>query len=129
MQKISKWLLRNISKETNTAKKLLQEYNTATSMVNNVSVAFSIGKILSPDSYFWQPTVSSSSKLPWSTQKETTAAYLLMKHPEEQLSLLSEEVQKVLVHCKQQKDLIAMELHHIRSSKDKCSKGLISLLL
>ena len=128
-QKIAKRLSRSINKETNTAKKLLQEYNIASSVVNDAHVAFSTGEILCLDSDFWQPTVSSSSKLPWSTQKEITSAYLLMKRTGEELSLLSEEAERVLMYCRQQKELLARQIHHTRSSKDQYSKGLISLLL
>ena len=117
-QKIAKRLSSHINKETNTAKKLLQEYNVATSVVNDSHVAVSTDEVLSPDSDFWQPAVSTSSKLPWRTQKEIMSAYSLMKRAGEELSLLSEEVQRVLAYCRQQKELIARQVRHTRSNKD-----------
>ena len=103
-QKIAKRLSSSINKETNTAKKLLHEYNVASSVVNDVHVAFSTNDILSLDSNFWQPTMSSSSKLPWGTQKEITSAYLLIKRTGEELSLLRKEVQRVLVTASNRKN-------------------------
>ena len=98
-------------------------------MVNDAHVAFSTGEIFSLDSDFWQPTVNSSSRLPWSTQKEITSAYLLMKRTGEELTLLREEVERVLMYCRQQKELLARKIHHTRSSKEQYSRGLISLLV
>ena len=57
------------------------------------------------------------------------STYSPMKHAGEELSLLSEEVQRVLAYCRQQKELIARQVRHTRSNKDQYSKGLISLLL
>ena len=108
-QKIAKRLSVNITKETRTAKKLLQEYNTAASTVNDAHIPICLEEALLPDSDFWQTVhvaMPGSSALSWSTKKDITSAYLLKKRSEEELCLLKEEMQNVLVYCRQFKELL-----------------------
>ena len=75
-QKIAKRLSVNITKETRTAKKLLQEYNTAASTVNDAHIPICLEEALLPDSDFWQTVhvaMPGSSALSWSTKKDITS--------------------------------------------------------
>lgn len=129
-QKIAKRLSVNITKETRTAKKLLQEYNTAASAVNDAHIPINVEEALLPDSDFWQTVaIPSSSVLSWSTKKDITSAYLLKKRCEEELCLLKEEMLNVLVYCRQFKELLNNLIDNTRSNEDQYSKGLASLLL
>ena len=129
-QKIAKRLSVSITKETKTAKKLLQEYNAAASAINDAHVPICVEEALLPDSDFWQTVaMPSSSPLSWSTKKDITSAYLLKKRSEEELRLLKGEMQNVLVYCRQFEELLNNLIDNTRSSVDQYSKGLASLLL
>lgn len=100
-QKIAKRLAASITKETNTAKKLLEDYNIASSVV---SVMYSLHYRWHPvpDSNFWQSlTVRNHCKeVPWNTQKDIMNAYIFIKRTEEELRLL-DEVKSVLLYATQ----------------------------
>ena len=128
-QKIAKRLSANITKETSTAKKLLQEYNAAASVVKEAHIPICVEEVLLPDSDFWQPAVPSSSPLSWNTQKDITSAYLLKKRCDEELCLLQEEMQNVLLYCRQFEELLNNLIDNTQSNEDQYSRGLASLFL
>ena len=78
-QKIAKRLSANITKETSTAKKLLQEYNAAASVVKEAHIPICVEEVLLPDSDFWQPAVPSSSPLSWNTKK-TSLVHIYLRN-------------------------------------------------
>jgi len=129
-QKIAKRLAASITKETNTAKKLLEDYNIASSVVNASCTPYTIDDILSPDSNFWQSlTVRNHCKeVPWNTQKDIMNAYILIKRTEEELRLLDEEMKSVLLYCMQRKECIVCQLDSIKNDESQYSKGIKALL-
>lgn len=92
-------------------------------------IPVAIDQILSPDAEFWQPSVRRSLELPWSTQKDIINSYVLIKRSQEELHRLDEEMDRLLLHCTQQKELIINKIDSLCSSKDGYTAGLTSLLL
>ena len=128
-QKIAKRLASSISKETATAKRLLQDYNTASSAVTDSFTPLSIQDILAPDSEFWQSSISSYCReLSWNMQKDIMNAYIIMKRTEEELSLLHQEMQNVLLYCVHRKECVVHEIESISKKDDQYHRGLVSLL-
>ena len=115
-QKIAKRLSTGITKETASVRKLLSDFNTTRSLVDDKSTPVTLGEVLSPDADFWQtplphaPHISLSCELSWNTKKDIIQAYLLIKRCEEELLLLSEEKQNVLSYWLYQKEAIQQQL-------------------
>ena len=129
-QKIAKRLAINIAKETKTVKKLLEDYNIASSVVTASFTPHTLSDILSPESNFWQGlTFSTHCKdIPWNVQKDIMSAYVLIKRTEEELSLLNEEMENVLSYCIQHKECILHQLDGIKNNESQYTNGIISLL-
>ena len=60
-----------------------------TSAFNQSYIACTLQEVTSPDSGFWQPLTSSSSKLPRNTQKDFMSACLMKKRAEEDYIFLA----------------------------------------
>ena len=56
------------------------------------------------------------------------SAYILIKCTEEELSLLTEEMENVLSHCIQRKECIIHQLDSIKNNESQYTNGIISLL-
>ena len=119
-QKIAKRLSASITKETSTARKLLEEYNVAAAQVKETYIPLTEDEVLNS----WQPAVE-SSKLPWNTNKDITSAYLLMQRTEEELRLLKEEMQNVLTYCRQSKEAVTRQIDLIQSDEEQYSNTLL----
>ena len=129
-QKIAKRLATNIAKETRTVKKLLEDYNIASSVVTASFTPYTLNDILSPESNFWQRLTFNPhcKEIPWNVQKDIMSAYVLIKRTEEELSLLSEEMENVLLYCIQRKECILHQLDSIKNNESQYTKGITSLL-
>lgn len=55
------------------------------------------------------------------------SSYLMIKRTEEELHLLSEEVQNVLSYCKERKTVIHQQLNAAMNTKEQYTKGLTAL--
>ena len=98
-----------IAKDTRVAKALLEEYNIATAATKCSHIPVTVDQVLSPDAEFCQPSVSTSLELPWSTQKGINS-YLLIKRSQKELHLLHEEMGRLLLHSRHQKELVIKKL-------------------
>ena len=77
-QKNAKRLSTGITKETASVRKLLSDFNTTRSLVDDNSTPVTLKEVLSPDADFWQspvphaPYMSLSHDLSWNTKKDIT---------------------------------------------------------
>ena len=126
-QRIAKRLSTSIGRETTTARKLLKEYNDVSSMVLHSHVLTEV-EILSPDSKFWQPTQTSSTDLLWTIKKNVISAYMLMKHAEEELCLIGDDMQNMALYWQHREDIITRHIHTMDVENGQLAKGLVSLL-
>lgn len=94
-QKIAKKLCSSISKETKAAQRLLEEYNAAASELSSSEPVLSLQDVLPLQSEFWRqnPSITSNSDVPWKTKEEIIQSYLTIKRCEEELKLLTSEMQ------------------------------------
>lgn len=113
-----------------TAKKLLEDFNTVSSIVSSSFTPVTLGDILSPDSAFWQSSTALShrSNVPWSVQKDIMNAYLLSKRTDEKLRLLSDEMNNVLLYYMHRKTCIIHCLAGLQSEDTPYSRGAVLLL-
>ena len=128
-QKIAKKLSKGITKETSTAKRLLDELNASLSQVNDSFVRISLDEVLSSVSEFWQSPSQASKLIPFSIQRDIIEAYLLLKRCDEELVLLKCEMCNVIDYYNQKKDKICSVLRGpITGDTSQFSRGCISLL-
>ena len=126
-QKIAKRLSANISKETKSIRKLVDEYNSIATSTNDSHIPVNMSDAMALDSAFYCP-FTDTSKLPWNKQKDIISAYLLVKRSEEELVLLQTEMQNVLAYCTQCKEKISQQINNTRAKEDQYSRGMTALL-
>ncbi len=93
-QKIAKKLCSSISKETKVARRLLEDYNAASSELSPGDPLPSLQDVLSLKSDFWvqdYPSVP-EERVPWRTREEIIQSYLTMKRSEEELTILKSDM-------------------------------------
>ena len=129
-QKIAKRLATTIAKQTRTVKKLLEDYNIASSVVTASFTPHTLNDILSPELHFWQGLAFSThcKEISWNVQKDIMSAYILIKCTEEELSLLSKEIENVLLYCIQRKECLLHQLDSVKNNENQYTKGITSLL-
>lgn len=110
-------------------KKLLNEYNCASSVTNMSYVPHTLSSILSPDSEFWQSLSTNPTQVPWNTKREVISAFLLIKRSEEELNLLNAEMERVLQYYVQRKECIVHQLDIMKDEPQSLyTSGVMALL-
>ena len=134
-QKIAIRLSKSITKETESAQKLLHEYNAVLSSIEHESKQVTLVEVLSPDSPFWVtqiPPPKQSSQwhhVPWDKKKGMIQAYLLVERSKEELSLLMEEKNNTLSYWAGVKETVSNYLTLCtKQVQTPYSSGCISLL-
>ena len=128
-QKIAKKLCKGITKETCTARKLLDALNTSLSQADETFVPLALADVLSPVSEFWQCPNQASSEIPVSIKRDIIEAHLLLKRCDEELLLLQTEMHNVIDYYNEKEKKIISVLHKITSDgTSQFHRGCISLL-
>ena len=127
-QKIAQRLSKRISKETNKAKQLLQDYNSVSSAISPTFTPVSLMDILSPDTDMWQSTQNTASTVPLNLRKDIADAYFLKERCKEELEILTDDMQNALAYWDLQKSLIKQSMEMHRANLSLHSKGAVSLL-
>lgn len=128
-QKIAKKLGKGITKETSTAKHLLNELNASLSQADVSFVHIPLADVLSPVSDFWQCHSTPSHEIPSTVKRDIIEAFLLQKRCKEELSLLQSEMQNVIDYYNQKEAIINNVLHEIANSEEnQYTRGCICLL-
>lgn len=124
-QKIAKRLSKSITKETATARNILDNYNSILSTIGDEPC--SLQDVLCPDAKFWEQNQQSNIAMTWGAKKDLIQAYLLLKRSEEELAHLEKERLNTLDYWFKLKSAINKHLLSLEPY-DKYSMGVIALL-
>lgn len=121
-----------ITKETRKAKELLEEYNATCMQISERYCPTVISDVLQTDSNFWQSVSNSEDNLtkdiPWDTQRDIIQAFLLMKRSEEELKLLTDDMQNVLTYWSNRIVSLTATVEELNNHTDQFSIGAKSSL-
>ena len=118
-QKIAKRLATSITKETKKIKQFLEEYNVILAQLK--SQLCTVAEILDVDSTFWTTShnlvaINASNETSLSHKKKLIEAYITMKRSDEELKMLTHEMQNTTMYWHTRKMHIKKQLRLVKES-------------
>ena len=103
-QKIAKRLYKGILKEANKLRRLLEEYNAVSSLIESSIIPTTLEEILSPACSIWRgPSYEQCGQVPYTVQRDNNyiEASLMKERSNEELLLLKTEMHNVIEYWDQ----------------------------